>query len=1115
MISYDLDIGCDGEKLLHIKSNKFLTVNKRLPALVEKNAMRVYLDSSGNKGSWFYISPCYKIRSNGDIIVIGEPVVFNPFGNSHQALHVSSVDLPGMPGFKEVNVLKTATPWKINLFLDYQDNQEEILKGGDVIRLFHTEQYKYKDVNYIFLRATGRSSATAATSSKALWEVEIVQLDPCQSGAAHWNSLFRFKHLATGFYLGGAQLDPAIINAESNRRRHSDIPDDIVLQLVPSDSLNDVRTVFDLGETSVARPADSVVPQSSCVNLHHVYSDKWVTSTYIPIDGDILSMVGLSGENNREEFVLVPVSPTEVRDLEFANDACNVLTKFVSSVNDGTVSIDDRNYVISLVQKVIYFIANLEAEQNRPDALELVVANPNRDRQKLLREQAILKHIFMILEFPDLATDKRPFKLSDLKDANHSAYKTLCRLCYRLLKLSQKNCSKNQEYIAKYFGFMQKQIGYDILAEDTITALIHNNSNLLEKYLTEIEIETFVGLVRDNASQWDSRFLDYLSDLCVSNHTAIPAMQELICMTVQKNTNRDILISTSFVEVHEVDESGQEKNPELQVALAWGKNSRQRVISDIASGAKNELADDLKILNYYRHQLDLYSNMCLNRQYLAINAFSKDLNVELILKCMSDTELPCGLRASFCRLMLHMHVNRDPQEPVTQVMCYSDQTLVGNPRATEYARFWSEIPEQLSIEDYDVKLLSSKSVTGIHEKFADTLSFVESYLLELSSDMWTFDENGRNILTFEVVKLARELVYFGFYGFKDLLRLTRILLAILDGTNTSEHLAAALEELKKDGRFKGSIGDMSVVACNFARSTVGIDTLPKSQPTFSAHEDPIVLDTKLKIMEILEFVMNVRLDYSISCLLSIFRKDFGRIDGDRDAAIADFQNHFDIQSIEERVGNIFNYSGEYAALDLDGQGGKLFLRVLLGLYLHDSTSSVTGSLRLLNLHFSQRQKVIESFIWSIAFTVCLEVREDELRNKLLFYLIGMISKLKSKFTKEVSEETDDNEKCSICLCDFEEEEEDVRRLPCMHRYHIPCIDQWLSISRQCPICRVDVEMEPTFESRLESTFRPSTINTINALGVNCNLVLLICFLYFFLTLVDLGLGYLYYLYFLS
>ncbi|CAO1405442.1 unnamed protein product, partial [Diamesa tonsa] len=63
---------------------------------------------------------------------------------------------------------------------------------------------------------------------------------------------------------------------------------------------------------------------------------------------------------------------------------------------------------------------------------------------------------------------------------------------------------------------------------------------------------------------------------------------------------------------------------------------------------------------------------------------------------------------------------------------------------------------------------------------------------------------------------------------------------------------------------------------------------------------------------------------------------------------------------------------------------------------------------------------------------------------------------KYKKLRRASETDEDSEKCTICLSQFELDN-DVRRLPCMHLFHRDCVDQWLVTSKHCPICRVDIE----------------------------------------------------------
>lgn len=49
----------------------------------------------------------------------------------------------------------------------------------------------------------------------------------------------------------------------------------------------------------------------------------------------------------------------------------------------------------------------------------------------------------------------------------------------------------------------------------------------------------------------------------------------------------------------------------------------------------------------------------------------------------------------------------------------------------------------------------------------------------------------------------------------------------------------------------------------------------------------------------------------------------------------------------------------------------------------------------------------------------------------------------------------DNKQCMVCLEGFKAGEE-VRILPCLHRYHRGCVDTWLAQNRHCPVCKHDV-----------------------------------------------------------
>lgn len=940
----------DAIQLLHIKSNKYITVNAKSPALEEDDTTRVYLDSNGNEGSWFKVRSPYKFRSKGEDVVCESIALVSLILGQNEPLylHASKFNLRDNPDCLEINASPQSTSWDVKPFLDYTEDLEDFLKGGDVVRLFHTDQEKFltmdtynnEDIQHVFLRSTDRAKATSATSSKALWEVEVVHSDPCRASLARWNSLIRLKHLATERFLAADQDDDLTPDAMRDKLKQKGAP---VYKLISIEFSYDYATLFEFDSTTMNVNGDDYIPIQSNITLKHHPTSTYVHSTNIYIDKEkkksCMSKVGCAQHKGLDEvFAVIPVSATEVRDLDFVYDACLLLNEAHDLIKQDydNERIEAHRKLGELLPEIIHFIANKESEPRKIEkALTMIAENPNRERQKLLREQNVLKLLIDILELEN----------------NVELNKEICQLCYRVLQLSFQDYRKNQEYIVKWDKFMQKQFGKDILAEYTYSALFHSNKNLLEKSVSSADIQTFVKLIRKKRQ---SNFLDCLSDLCLTANGSVSSQtQKLVCESILSNLNKDLLIRTkTTLTLSNEQQTPLHNNSSVintinQILLSvdhWSNFEhhskfnfelchKEKSLREIVIAAKNGYEFDIFILDYYRHQLDLFSSMCVARQSKAIDILSEELSLQLIQQCISDTQLPCELRASFCRLLSHLYLNREPHKCISPIKLKRD---------------WEIIPEKINVEIYDHHEFLKPVVPM--EEFNPTMEFVELYLSELINNnnntcLSIFNDSERNKLTYEVTNLNRELTYFGFYKLSDFLRLGEILLAVLEDDKNQQQL---------------------------------------------------VMKTKTKIIEILQYMSETHLNYMITSLLTIFKSSCKQklinslttaTSNSTSTSIAttitttsssSLSSSFSLESSSKN--NQHSQHGFDNALssqiaiktnqtldqhlnevNLDSSHGKKFVNILLRLVKHDCPDLVSASLKLLLNFRAQRQRILETY----------------------------------------------------------------------------------------------------------------------------------------------------------
>lgn len=404
----------DPLQLRHVKSRKFLTVSSNMLAQIERENMRVNVESDGNSLSCLGFLPKNRFDKEGQVLTNNAEVMVRIHDRRGEFLHASKTYIPCIEGDgerAEVNCSLEQSVWTIGLFQRVLDRGKNISSGQLVtlqdpdslscvslqdisnsknimdeesLAVVMSPQFQVKEVI---------SESTVGTN--LLWCVEKASVSV--GGPIYLSSdIITLRHFNTGMFL--RVLDDGRVRTTRNRQEAS------VLEVTGTSSAGGVmsgRTTtvlvdeagVNLGLAGVSMPSSQPtwLMQGGAACL--ATADK----------GKATSLIASSFLSNRIGFH-VHVGVRAVRTLR-------QLTKMTRLFGEGTVHLRDFTAMVRLamtnLDRLSSFLAMAEesGRRGKDDAAYVVNRGVNLDskrlRQNMMREQGLLDCLLDILKLSE------------------------------------------------------------------------------------------------------------------------------------------------------------------------------------------------------------------------------------------------------------------------------------------------------------------------------------------------------------------------------------------------------------------------------------------------------------------------------------------------------------------------------------------------------------------------------------------------------------------------------------------------------------------------------------------------------------------------------------------
>lgn len=329
----------------------------------------------------------------------------------------------------------------------------------------------------------------------------------------------------------------------------------------------------------------------------------------------------------------------------------------------------------------------------------------------------------------------------------------VCGLLYKLIQHIVQDNRENEEYAAQWIElFFDHAVNIGETAESyseaTITAILTNNKKLLDQQISKENIAHIINLCQNQRKH--ERFMNLLSCLCICQGEAVIGNQNDIVEILMENEKvRDLFVIPI-----------RENNGKYEILLKKKDTGVKDNWMDLRlMKTWSEKNDKSRMYNYYLAFLSLATSLCYDRSYKGINCFLPIFPVEITFGCSKMEALPFAMRSRFTDLLLTLHVDKQPLEPL---------------RVPALTRIWDVFGD--GDDDMPVKEEVPESLNVLKD-------FVQDYLINSKDQQISF-ERDKNGMTLSVLKLIKSLVIFGFYRTENkLIEMIDPLITLLDGSH--------------------------------------------------------------------------------------------------------------------------------------------------------------------------------------------------------------------------------------------------------------------------------------------------------------------------------------------